>query len=92
MEVWASYVVYKGIYILLLTENSGSSGQNDAKFIFKSSSVKVSVVKRPVVASKGDNLAKLEERKQEEEKEPKNDGTSTGLQSLCQYYESDEDN
>ncbi|RVW88684.1 Coiled-coil domain-containing protein 94-like [Vitis vinifera] len=70
----------------------GSSGQNDAKFIFKSSSVKVSVVKRPVVASKGDNLAKLEERKQEEEKEPKNDGTSTGLQSLCQYYESDEDN
>ncbi|KAJ9697493.1 hypothetical protein PVL29_009353 [Vitis rotundifolia] len=77
-------------------ENSGSSGQNDAKFIFKSSSVKVSVVKRPVVASKGDNLAKLEERKQEEEKkqekEPKNDGTSTGLQSLCQYYESDEDN
>ena len=52
--------------------------------------MKVSVVKKPAVASKSDNPAKLEEEKKQE-KEPKSDGTSTGLLSLCQNYESDED-
>ncbi|KAK9268796.1 hypothetical protein L1049_000560 [Liquidambar formosana] len=81
----------------------GSGAPNDAKFIFKSSSVRVSVVRKPALATSGSNLTKQDENKQEELRnlskpdenkqgeERKTNEASIGLQSLCQNYKSDED-
>ncbi|KAF8398145.1 hypothetical protein HHK36_017071 [Tetracentron sinense] len=65
----------------------GAEAPNGGKFIFKSPSVRVSVVKKPFPPSSGILPAKKEENKQEE---PKINVSGTGLQSLCQNYESDE--
>uniref|UniRef100_A0A5B7BWB1 Splicing factor YJU2 n=1 Tax=Davidia involucrata TaxID=16924 RepID=A0A5B7BWB1_DAVIN len=67
---------------------AGSGASRDNKFIFKSSSVSVSIIRRPPLVSNNNKPAK-QENKQEEEHET--NVTSTGLQSLCQNYESDED-
>ncbi|KAH7861256.1 hypothetical protein Vadar_023879 [Vaccinium darrowii] len=56
------------------------------KHIFKSSIVRVSVVKKLSSASNSNGPAK-----QTSTEEQKTNGTSTGLLSLCQNYESDED-
>ncbi|KAL6999326.1 hypothetical protein U1Q18_000486, partial [Sarracenia purpurea var. burkii] len=66
---------------------SVSSSQGDNKLIFKSSTVQVSVVRKPHLAP--NKPAKPEDK--QEELEHKADFTSGGLQSLCQNYGSDED-
>ncbi|KAK6132505.1 hypothetical protein DH2020_033714 [Rehmannia glutinosa] len=79
-------------------DNAGFRGPSDnGKFIFKSSSVRVSIVKKSAADSNGNKARKEETEKQtaqstgvNEDKE-KQDATSTGLLSLCQQYGSDED-
>ncbi|KAK4420633.1 Splicing factor YJU2 [Sesamum alatum] len=83
-------------------DNAGANGaSNNGKFIFKSSSVRVSIVKKSAADSNGNKPSK-ESGKQDtqstaakEEKEKKDAEstavTSIGLQSLCQQYGSDED-
>ncbi|XP_010259779.1 PREDICTED: coiled-coil domain-containing protein 94 homolog isoform X2 [Nelumbo nucifera] len=86
-------------------ETIGSAGtRKEGNFIFTSSSVRVSVVKKPLPTSNASQV-KQEENKQEEPKtiassgnpikeeskhveEPKTGDTSTGLQTLCQNYDS----
>ncbi|XP_022761492.1 coiled-coil domain-containing protein 94 homolog isoform X2 [Durio zibethinus] len=63
-------------------ETSSESGNRQAKAPFKPS-ITISVVKKPVLAANGNVPG------QSEEKFANN--TSTGLQSLCQNYESDDD-
>ncbi|THF96364.1 hypothetical protein TEA_011991 [Camellia sinensis var. sinensis] len=66
-------------------ENKGySRALGDGRFIFKSPSVRVSVVRKPSLASNSNGPAKHEE-------ERKANVSSSGLMSLCQNYESDED-
>ncbi|KAL6987260.1 hypothetical protein U1Q18_013011 [Sarracenia purpurea var. burkii] len=67
-------------------ESQKVSSQGDNKFIFKSSTVRVSVVTKPHLAP--NKPAKLEDK---QEVEHKADFTSGGLQSLAQNYGSDED-
>ncbi|CAA0829074.1 Family of unknown function (DUF572 [Striga hermonthica] len=71
-------------------DNAGARGASDkGKFIFKSASVRVSIVKKPTAESKGNKLAA---NKDEEEKDVEPTSvTSSGLQSICQLYGSDED-
>ncbi|KAI7996345.1 Splicing factor YJU2 [Camellia lanceoleosa] len=67
-------------------ENKGDSrALGDGKFIFKSPSIRVSVsvVRKPSLASNSNGPAKHEEHKA--------NVSSSGLMSLCQNYESDED-
>ncbi|GER29120.1 coiled-coil domain-containing protein [Striga asiatica] len=83
-------------------DNVGARGASDkGKFLFKSSSVRVSIVKKPTAESNGNKL-KEESVKGDAEcpaankYEEKQDAeptsvTSSGLQSLCQLYGSDED-
>ncbi|CAA0808742.1 Family of unknown function (DUF572 [Striga hermonthica] len=85
------------------SNNAGARGAPDkGKFLFKSSSVRVSIVKKPTAESKGKKLreetVKGDEQcpaanKDEEEKQDAEhiSVTSSGLQSLCQLYGSDED-
>ncbi|CAI9754949.1 unnamed protein product [Fraxinus pennsylvanica] len=70
-------------------DNMQVSGASDSgKFIFKSSTITVSILKKPLPDSTSNNSAK---------EKPKNQGTgptavaSSGLQSLCQQYGSDDD-
>ncbi|KAF5940533.1 hypothetical protein HYC85_021700 [Camellia sinensis] len=64
--------------------NKGDSrALGDGKFIFKSPSVRVSVVRKPSLASNSNGPAKHEEHKA--------NVSSSGLMSVCQNYESDED-
>ncbi|CAA0809547.1 Family of unknown function (DUF572 [Striga hermonthica] len=84
-------------------DNARARGAPDkGKFLFKSSSVRVSIVKKPTAESKGKKLTeetvKGDEQcpaanKDEEEKQDAQHTsvTSSGLQSLCQMYGSDED-
>ncbi|PRQ30721.1 putative CWC16 protein [Rosa chinensis] len=77
------------------------NGSEDSKIIFKSPTVRLSVVKKPVVA-KVNNLAKVDEKEVGEESksltkdekevdgENKTDGGSNVLQSLFQNYNSDD--
>ncbi|KAF5948707.1 hypothetical protein HYC85_014664 [Camellia sinensis] len=66
-------------------ENKGDAqAPGDGKFIFKSPSVRVSVVRKPSSASNSNGPAKHEE-------DHKANVSSSGLMSLCQNYESDED-
>ncbi|GMP66257.1 hypothetical protein CsSME_00026683 [Camellia sinensis var. sinensis] len=66
-------------------ENKGDAqAPGDGKFIFKSPSVRVSVVRKPSSASNSNGPAKHEE-------DHKTNVSSSGLMSLCQNYESDED-
>ncbi|KAH7519537.1 uncharacterized protein LOC107423714 [Ziziphus jujuba] len=78
---------------------SVSGGSNDAKFVFKSSTVRVSVVKKPVVASESEKSEKpgnnsnglLSLAPCESEKSEKPVNNSNGLLSLCQNYDSDDE-
>lgn len=63
----------------------GSAASKDTNFIFKNSSVKVSIVKKQVPVKAVP--IKVEEKKQEDQK---SNDTNTGLLSLCSYG-SDED-
>ncbi|KAL4596123.1 hypothetical protein ACB092_12G141500 [Castanea dentata] len=79
-----------------LKENRGKTGApGDAKLLFKSSTVRVSVVKKP--ASNVGNSAKLEvnhQGTQTNNTSPLSNGNnsaSTGLLSLCQNYDSEDD-
>ncbi|GFP78723.1 coiled-coil domain-containing protein 94 homolog [Phtheirospermum japonicum] len=77
----------------ILTKASVDSSDNrpeKGKFIFKSSAVRVSVVKKSGAAdSNGNNPRKDDKEKQDPE--PTTAVTSGGLQSLCQLYGTDED-
>ncbi|GLT69198.1 hypothetical protein SLA2020_413670 [Shorea laevis] len=91
--------------VCLLTENPGGSGApGDAKFVMKSSTVRISVVKKP--ASEDRNPAKLENKEgagtnntsstlpvvpEDNSQKHKTNDTSTALGSLLQNYESDDD-
>ncbi|XP_016487637.1 uncharacterized protein LOC107807710 [Nicotiana tabacum] len=66
--------------------NKDKASSSDGKIIFKSSSVKISVVKKP--PSDSNSKKTVEGNQQEAEK---TGGTSNGLLWLCQQYESDED-
>ncbi|XP_016463116.1 uncharacterized protein LOC107786178 [Nicotiana tabacum] len=66
--------------------NEDKASSSDGKIIFKSSSIKISVVKKPL--SDSNSKKRVEGKQQEAEK---TGGTSNGLLSLCQQYESDED-
>ena len=80
---------YANELVWLLTESSSVSGTGEVKPLFKSSSVMISVVKKkPVPTANGNIPGKSEEKKQEEQTVNR---TSTGLHSLCQNYESDDD-
>lgn len=69
---------------------SGSGGSNDAKFVFKSSTVRVSVVKKPVVASESDKSEKpVVASESDGSEKPVNN--SNVLLSLCQNYDCDDD-
>ncbi|KAH8494158.1 hypothetical protein H0E87_020790 [Populus deltoides] len=71
----------------LSTENSSASGtQNDGKPKFRSPLIRISVKKKPVAVS---DRNKPEENKQVEQSTA-ND-PSIGLQSLCQNYDSDDE-
>ncbi|KAI3465960.1 hypothetical protein Pfo_022623 [Paulownia fortunei] len=83
-------------------DNAGGHGASDnGKYIFKSSSVRVSILKKSAADSNGDKPRKEETEKQNAqftavEEKQKQDAeptavTSSGLQSLCQQYGSDED-
>lgn len=83
-------------YVWLLTENPGKTGApGDAKLLFKSSTVRVSVVKKP--ASNVSNSAKLEvnhQGTQTNNTSPLSNGNnsaSTGQLSLVQNYDSEDD-
>ncbi|KAL2247259.1 UNVERIFIED_CONTAM: Splicing factor YJU2 [Sesamum indicum] len=68
--------------------NAGASGaSNNGKFIFKSSSVRVSIVKKSAADSNG-NMPSKESEKQDANSTAV---TNSGLLSLCQQYGSDED-
>ncbi|XAR68215.1 hypothetical protein NMG60_11003268 [Bertholletia excelsa] len=81
-------------------EKKARSGA-DGKFIFKSASVEISVLRKPSVASNCTKLEKHDDVQYEEQKANAADNgsleeheanvMSNGLQSLCQNYESDED-
>ncbi|KAK9937644.1 hypothetical protein M0R45_014421 [Rubus argutus] len=92
------------ISILDSSSNRGKqNGSEDAKIIFKSPTVRLSVVKKPLLA-KGNNSAKADDEKQvggqakdltkpcekDQDGENKTNGTSNVLQSLCQNYDSDD--
>lgn len=91
--------------IWLLTGNqNGPEAPTDAKFTLKSSTVRVSIVKKPVVAegnksAEGEDKKQLEEEVQnstkaddeKQEEENKTNATSNVLQSLCQNYDSDDE-
>ncbi|XXG90416.1 hypothetical protein AAC387_Pa12g2190 [Persea americana] len=68
-------------------ENGNASNAPKPKFIIKTPSMTLKVVKKPVSSSIAKDQKK-EESKQEQD--PKTSGMTTGLQSLCQNYESDE--
>ncbi|KAL3631512.1 hypothetical protein CASFOL_024496 [Castilleja foliolosa] len=73
----------------ILTKASVDSSENRSdrgKFIFKSSAVRVSVVKKSTTADPNSKKPQKEE-KEKQDPEP----TTGGLQSLCQLYGSDED-
>ncbi|KAG6793701.1 hypothetical protein POTOM_002917 [Populus tomentosa] len=76
------------IHVLWLsTENSSGSGtRNDSKPSFGSPMIRISVIKKPVASSDSN---KPVENKQVEES--KSNDTSTGLQSLFQNYDSDDE-
>lgn len=76
------------IHVLWLpTENSSGSGtKNDSKPSFGSPMIRISVIKKPVASSDSN---KPVENKQVEES--KGNDTSTGLQSLFQNYDSDDE-
>ncbi|CAK7350123.1 unnamed protein product [Dovyalis caffra] len=68
-------------------ENSSGSGtQNDGKSSFTSPLIRISVVKKPVAASDSNKLVE-----NEIVEESKTNDTSTGLLSLCQNYDSDDE-
>lgn len=69
-----------------MTEKQGASLA--PKHIFKSSLVRVSVVRKPSSASNSNGPANQASKPTEEHK---TNATGTGLLSLCQNYESDED-
>jgi hypothetical protein len=81
--------------VSLLTENVGGSGApGDAKLVIKSSIVRISVVKK--AASNDSNSAKVEKKDSTSElpvlpEDSSLKHTSTGLASLLQSYESDDD-
>lgn len=69
------------------SKNKDKASAGDSKIILKSSSVKIAVVKKPVLDSNSKQT--VEGNKQDAQ----NTGaaTSSGLLSLCQQYDSDED-
>lgn len=67
-----------------LTENGNAS---KPKFIIKTPSVTLTVVKKAASSSTAKDQKKDESK---QEQDPKTSGMTTGLQSLCQNYESDE--
>ncbi|XWS35360.1 hypothetical protein CRYUN_Cryun21dG0119300 [Craigia yunnanensis] len=69
-------------------ETSSVSGTREVKAPFKSSFMISVVRKKPVLTMNGNIPGKSEEKKQEEQTV---NHKSTGLQSLCQNYESDDD-
>ncbi|KAK4364852.1 hypothetical protein RND71_016210 [Anisodus tanguticus] len=79
--------------ILTKASNTGSSknkdkaSSSDNKIILKSSSVKISIVKKPV--SDSNSKKTVEENKQDSQSTGA--APSSGLLSLCQQYDSDED-
>ncbi|KAG6790331.1 hypothetical protein POTOM_006480 [Populus tomentosa] len=76
------------IHVLWLsTENSSGSGtRNDSKPSFGSPMIRISVIKKPVASS--DSNQPVENKQVEESK---GNDTSTGLQSLFQNYDSDDE-
>ena len=75
---------------MILTDKAGVSGSsNNGKSIFKSPLVRVSILKKPAADSNG---SKANEGEETNQKADHNQTVrSTGLQSLCQLYQSDED-
>ncbi|GAB4849234.1 hypothetical protein Ancab_004045 [Ancistrocladus abbreviatus] len=75
----------------LLDHSKSKEDPDRGKFILKSSTVRVSVVRKPIPTSESNNdqTAAKEDSKQEWQHE--SNTNSTGLQSLCQNYDSDED-
>ncbi|CAN4076472.1 unnamed protein product [Withania somnifera] len=70
-----------------ISKNKDKASTSDNKIILKSSSVKLSVVKKPV---SGSNIKKTVEGNKQDA-ESTGAATSSGLLSLCQQYDSDED-
>ncbi|CAA0808419.1 Family of unknown function (DUF572 [Striga hermonthica] len=63
-------------------DNAGACGAPDkGKFLFKSSSVRVSIVKKPTTESNGNKLATNKDEEGKQDAEPTS-VTSSGLQSL----------
>lgn len=101
LSICCSFGIIKHVFIWQLTGKQ--NGSEDAKIIFKSPTVRLSVVKKPVLA-KGNNSAKAEDKKQvgeqakdltkpdekDQDGENKTNGASNVLQSLCQNYDSDD--
>lgn len=89
----------------MFTEKPSDSGaSSDAKSVLKFSTVRISIVKKPVVATESDKPQKPEDKiqngedgkdlaKLDEKKQVRNNTNvaSNGLQSLCQYDDSDEE-
>ncbi|GAB4854822.1 hypothetical protein Ancab_023405 [Ancistrocladus abbreviatus] len=75
----------------LLDHSKSKEDPDRGKFILKSSTVRVSVVRKtiPTSESNKDQTAAKEDSKQEQQHESSTN--SNGLQSLCQNYHSDED-
>ncbi|XP_062168958.1 uncharacterized protein LOC133875007 isoform X2 [Alnus glutinosa] len=84
------------------TNKGGSGASGDAKFVINSKTIRISVVKRP--ASEDSSSAKLEKKEgagtnntstvpvpEDDSQKHKTNDTSTGLDSLLQNYESDDD-
>lgn len=88
----------------MIGNQNGSEAPTDAKFTLKSSTVRVSIVKKPV-AAEGNKSEEGEDKKQlgeevqnstkpddeKQEAENKTNATSNVLQSLCQNYDSDDE-
>ncbi|KAF8026011.1 hypothetical protein BT93_F2740 [Corymbia citriodora subsp. variegata] len=66
----------------------GSRDQSERKLLFNSSSVRIAVVKKAAPTSSISASSKIEETKNEVDK---NGGLSIGLQSLCSYGSSDDE-
>ncbi|MCD7471428.1 hypothetical protein HAX54_011869 [Datura stramonium] len=69
------------------SKNKDKASTSDNKIILKSSSVKISIVKKPV----SDSNSKKTVEGNKQDVQSNGAATSSGLLSLCQQYESDED-
>ncbi|KAK4728038.1 hypothetical protein R3W88_021026 [Solanum pinnatisectum] len=69
------------------SKHKDKASAGDSKIILKSSSVKISIVKKPVSDSNGKQTVELNKQ----DAQSTGAATSSGLLSLCQQYDSDDD-